>query len=166
MPEASPAKILLSFGLPARTIRGDVLAKPLKTLERLKEIEPSSSAFRHATSRLARGPQELAAGASLQRGPVPLTPAVVTLWMPYRGRPRQLRNRANLGTLGDDRPVRRNVRATVTSFSRAHRACALERDAGRRARMSSNNVIDVSSCGDACPVCRERARLQSAPMVT
>jgi hypothetical protein len=28
--------------------------------------------------------------------------------------------------------------------------------------MSSNNVIDASSCGDACPVCRERARLQPA----
>jgi hypothetical protein len=28
--------------------------------------------------------------------------------------------------------------------------------------MSSNIVIDVSSCGDARPVCRERARLQSA----
>ena len=28
--------------------------------------------------------------------------------------------------------------------------------------MSSNNVIDVSSCGDACPVCRKRARLQPA----
>jgi hypothetical protein len=28
--------------------------------------------------------------------------------------------------------------------------------------MSSNNVIDVSSRGGACPVCRERARLQPA----
>jgi Universal stress protein family len=32
----------------------------------------------------------------------------------------------------------------------------------RQARINSGNVIDVSSCGDACHVWRERARLQSA----